>query len=130
MMMTAQELVVPLENRIGERVHARVDVVMFQNGLPIFSGRSLNIGANGLYLQMPNTWLNVDDRVELDVCFYDDGHGKHDRLSATVVHIQNAGIGFMFDSANERVLERAHQSMPTFEVLTLQNQGRMLLNSA
>ena len=130
MITTAQELDVPLENRNGERVPARVDVVLFQNGLPVFSGRSLNIGANGLYLQMPNTLLNIDDRVELDVCFYDRGHGKHDRLSATVVHIQNNGNGFMFDAFNEQVLKHAQLSMPKFEVLTLQNQGRMLLSSA
>jgi len=130
MMTTAQELDVPLENRNGERVPARVNVVLFQRGLPIFSGRSRNIGANGLYLQMPNSLLNIDDRVDLDVCFYEYGQVKHDRLSATVVHIQSDGIGFMFDSPNEQVLERAYLSMPMFEVLTLQNQGRTLLNSA
>jgi hypothetical protein len=115
-----------VEHRNGERVRARIKVLLLRDGLPVFSGISRNIGAGGLFLEMPITQLCSVNRVELDVCFDDDGQVNHYHLLAMVSHKHNDGVGLMFLTANKELLRRARLSMQEFEVITPQKQGRTL----
>lgn len=117
-----------MEHRNGERVRARINVHLLLDGLSVFSGKSRNIGAGGLFLEMPITQLRPVNRVELDVCFADGGPGNHYHVLAMVCHKHNDGIGLMFLTADKELLRRARLSTQEFEI-TLQKQGRTLLKS-
>jgi len=118
-----------MERRNGDREPVRVDVVLYRNGLPLFSGTTRNIGAGGLFLEMPRKLLKPGDRVHLDVSYGERGKVHHDRLSATVIHDRADGIGCIFHAVNEELLLRVRSTMPPSETLQLEREGQMFSQS-
>jgi len=118
-----------MERRNEDREPIRVDVVLYHNNLPLFSGTTRNIGAGGLFLETPCKLLKPGDRVYLDVSYSERGKVHHDGLCATVIHDRLDGIGCVFRAFSEDLLQCLRSTMPPFETRQLERQGHMFSQS-
>lgn len=85
-----------MEHRLSERRPINLDVLIFYQGLPVGSGRTRNIGHEGMFIETEirdfpeGTTLDI----ELDM---DSGEGEQRvRLLALIIHRNGEGMGLMF----------------------------------
>lgn len=118
-----------MEHRNGGRGPVQVSVVIFHQGLPLFSGTTRNISAGGLFLSTPVTLFRPGDRVGLEVCFSEGGQMDRYRLAATVVHSRIDGIGLEFASVDASLVKRLYRRVPGLDLFHLEDEGRALFHA-
>jgi hypothetical protein len=105
-----------MEHRYATRVPLRINVLIYQQGLPVQVGRTRDLSSEGAFLETAQFQGRLPDCLELEFLPALEGLERF-RLKALVVHRNHAGIGIEFavlDPRTEQGLQAClrHRAQP------------------
>ncbi|WKE64812.1 PilZ domain-containing protein [Gallaecimonas kandeliae] len=92
-----------MEHRKNPRIKASFKLLIYRKGVPVLTGRMVNVSSGGLYLRAPDNGLEINQRVEVEFQYPDAGPMERCRVPAIVVHKESSGLGLEAEDGHSRV---------------------------
>ncbi|MEX2473821.1 PilZ domain-containing protein [Marinobacter sp.] len=86
-----------MEHRISKRILGKLGLLVYKRGLPVATGQIRDASPRGLFIATNYTDLQLNQTVELEICFPGRKESAFRRLKAHVVRKSDKGVGLDFE---------------------------------
>lgn len=85
-----------MEHRCGQRYPLEVTVLVYCHGLPVFWGKTGNIGLGGAFIKTGAGAYPEGALLDIEFEIHQNTFIKHTRMAVCVIHRSSEGMGVMF----------------------------------
>ena len=94
-----------MEHRLSTRLPLGIDVVLYYNGTDLARCQTMDISAEGVYVETGATRLPLHAPVDVAFALREDTHLVLNLVPAMVARVTHSGLGLMFRESNQKIYE-------------------------
>lgn len=99
-----------MEQRDNRRFALTIDVMIYQDGVPIAVGMTRDLSRGGVYILADKVNLFQHTPLEIELNAYLPTYSRHLRVNGEVVHNNHLGFGMVFRNADEEIVTAIQES--------------------
>ncbi|RBP27151.1 PilZ domain-containing protein [Marinobacter pelagius] len=93
-----------MEHRLSKRVPGKLSILVYKRGMPVATGQVRNASRRGVFVSTDYDDVNLNQTLELELCYPEKTEKTLRRLKAHVVRKSAKGLGLDFDGADNDAL--------------------------
>ncbi len=93
-----------MEHRLSKRVAGRLSILVYKRGMPVATGQVRNASRRGVFVSTDYDDVNLNQTLELELCYPEKTGKPLRRLNALVVRKSRNGLGLDFDGGDNNAL--------------------------
>jgi len=93
-----------MEHRLSKRVPGKLSILVYKRGMPVATGQVRNASRRGVFISTDYDDVNLNQTLELELCYPEKTEKPLRRLKAHVVRKSRNGLGLDFDGVENDAL--------------------------